>query len=202
MNNEVKRAAHQLATVAQRFIKGATFQSYQPENLVDMQHSLDLSDSVIDWYCTAAPQNMDIPSFGNVSILLSPDSLERTLQEYRIDFGTGEIEESWNENWVVIGGEGQYPLIVQKAVVNDEMVYYGEPHQYSWRITPLSRDLEGFLWGLIDYIDLYWSKYGGIIYDADSVVLASFENDFTNLLNSRSSTMGLSQHWLKGWLGY
>ena len=176
------------------------FQPFDRNTLKTIQQQIALPDFMIEWYVVAAPKNFEVPSFGNCPILLSPEQLPNALLGYNFNPVTNERISSWNDTWIVFGGEGRYPLIVRTADTLDTDIYYGEVKKRTWQLVSLSSNLEGFLLGLSDYLKLYF-EYNSVICNDDGVLLQSFQNNFTKALNARTSTAGRSQIWLNGWLG-
>ena len=66
---------------------------------------------------------------------------------------------------------------------------------------PLSNDLEGFLLGVVDYLQLYVGQFSRHVLDNDDMLLATFRDAFTAALDQRPATAGRSQAWLRDWLG-
>ncbi|HEU4324420.1 MAG TPA: hypothetical protein VFS21_14800 [Roseiflexaceae bacterium] len=194
-------AALRLARSAQETSFNHLFAPASIEDLEAIRKYLSLSAEMVEWYRTMAPLDVEIPVIGNRPILYAPHELKAIQREYAFDVSTGERDPQWGATWIVIGGEGEYPVIVQSLDTGDRGVYYCEVKKRRWQSCLLSTDLEGFLLGLSDYIDLYTQRYNHCICDDDSVLLPAFAADFSALLDLRPSTYGLGDAWLHGWLG-
>ncbi len=202
MREATRAAALALAAVVQEFSIPGSFRPADPGDLAAVKQQLDLPSDVLDWYLVASPQNISVPTPGNYPRLYGLSELGDAQRGYRSDAITGEVLTSWNPTWIVIGGEGPYPLIVRTANSQDPAVYYGRSEGRAWRLTTLSTNVEGFLLGVADYLRLYVRGYSGEVLDDDGMIKQSFLTDFVRALNQRASTEHRGEEWLKGWLGY
>ncbi|AFZ68741.1 hypothetical protein [Deinococcus peraridilitoris] len=131
-----------------------------PEQLLHLQRRFLLPEPWIDFYRALSPRRLSINTRGNEQALLGPDELN--------DGQEGYDTPDWPNTWIVVGGEGEYPLIVDVAS-NAGGVLYGsltvvEPRKkrtpLMWTAQPLSENLTGFVAGLSTYIQHFYAAEG------------------------------------------
>jgi hypothetical protein len=206
MQNPLAAAALRLAQSAQQTNQGQCFAPLTPAEVEAVKAQVSIPPDLLAWYKTTAPRDFEIPTLGNRPLLHDPTRLAEAQRGYKFHGSTGERLLDWDETWMVFGGEGSYPLVVEAPGLGDSTIFYaearrGKKKKRSWHLLPLSTNLEGFLLGLSAFIDLYTVKYSGAICDDDAVLLSSFSADFTAALNTQWSTAGRGDHWIHGWLG-
>ncbi len=200
MPSSVRAAATELAHTAHRLGLAATFVPIELPRLILLQRQLDLPDDLLTWYATASPADFAVPTPGNDAPLAPGDRLDDALRGYRYHALTNVPLPGWTPAWIVIGGEPGYPLIVHAAASHDPAVYYGAPSQGTYRLTPLSADLAGFLRGVSAYLDLYLGHFAGAVLTTDESLTADLRSAFTAALDARPSTAGRAPTWLRAWL--
>jgi hypothetical protein len=163
---------------------------------------------LVTWYSKAEPFRFEIPRPAENLSFRRLQEFDDALLGYAFIYkeGTKIILDEWNPSWLVIGGEGEYPIIMQKSSENDPAIYYGQTNNTSWKLNKLSDNLSGFLSGIANYVVLYSVKYQGNIYEGDLMsedydLASPFVLDFSTALDENISTSGRSELWLRGWLG-
>jgi len=202
MSETLGQAVSKLVQTYQEFRLPGIFAPANAEQLSVIKQKLDLPPSLIEWYSIASPQNVEIPTRSLNLVLNNSDYLNEALIGYRTDAITGEELSDWDSTWLVMGGEGEHPIIIPTNSADDTKIYYAEPTEVAWELKMLSLDLEGFLLGIIDYINLYVGQYKQQIHKEDERLRPEFVADFEIALDQRSSTTGRSQMWLGGLFGY
>jgi len=199
MDRTVQEAAEHLAAVARELGIDGTFAPADPQQLSETQVRLDLPPFLVAWYAVAAPYDVDLPAMGNSRPLIALDGLEATLVGYRYHGLTGEELDNWDPDWLVIGGEDEYPLIVKRAGANDAAIYYGNPTKDGWLVRPLSSSLAGFLLGVAGYLLLYVGQYKRQIYDDDFAVSPHYEQALAAMVERIPEIAPCKDTWL-AWL--
>lgn len=204
ISDSVQEAALSLAEVYRTLNLPDVFAPFGSEKLAEIQQEFDLSQSLVNWYATAAPIKVQIPPNNLYATLVNPEKLGEALigYGYRIQGTTKEIFTEWNADWLVIGGQDEYPAVALKASAKDEIIYVAKAVKRKWILTPLSDDLTGFLFGVAAYTKLCVGKYKKKITDEDALLKPAFLLDFTEALDSNHATKGRVEVWLKDWIGY
>lgn len=110
----------------------AQFTARAADGLATIQQQLDLPAFLVAWYAIASPQDFEIPTLGNPQWLEPPENLADALLGYRYLAHSSEVLPGWDAPWLVLGGEPEYPLIVQTAAAHDTAIYHGQPGEATW----------------------------------------------------------------------
>jgi hypothetical protein len=184
------------------FIKDTPFASnFMPGDILQINHvaqQLKVPYQIQQWYIQASPRNFEIPTIGNSIPLWNEYDILDAQDGYRFHGITKESLTNWNQQWIVIGGEGPYPIIVNDSSVDDINIYYGEFSGKSWDLNIITSGLAGLLYILKIYIFLY-SKYN--LKDKGHL-RSEFINEIKDNLSKNSLTKGHEDSIVHGLLGY
>ncbi len=208
VSQHLQEALDRLIDIAGELGSGAAFAPADPGLLEQCRKEFDLPSDLTAWYAKAEPVDFEIPRpiepVGFSTLRQLANSLEGYA--YGIEGNARVMFDSWDDTWLVIGGEDEYPLIMRKARTNDPAVYYAQVDGQQWILTVLSEDLPGFLCGVAEYLRLYKGIYKNHIYQGDLWHPAydldpDFAAEFSTALEAEPGTAGRAEVWLKGWLG-
>lgn len=173
-----------------------------------MREELDLPSELVDWYSEAEPNKFEIPRPAENIRLWGVAHLRDSLDGYSYaSHAKSEVKlVAWDSSWLVIGGEGEYPIIMKRQQTNDQSVYFGRAVGGKWHLTILSEHLAGFLLGISGYLQLYLGQYDQKIYkgrlmDKDYDLDPDFVSAFSSILDRNWATKGHANVWLRDWLG-
>jgi hypothetical protein len=203
MSDSIREASLQLVQIYEHYQLGSNFAPCNPQQLDFVNKELDLSASLMAWYSVASPINVDIPTIGNDIPLYGAEDLKAALSGYRYDGNTGLVLEAWDVSWLVIAGEDQYPVVARTANTNNQSIYLATPSKKIWALHPLSTNLEGFLLGIVEYLELFvgYFRRNLNISDEDDNISPEFFAKLKAALTKNPDTRDFSQTWWQ-WLGY
>ena len=163
------------------------------------QH-IKLSTDLILWYSEAAPIQFEIPWFSEKLTLYNPTELITLQDGFRWpvssegDVDRDCLEAGWMDSWIVIGDVCGDPII---ADVNKKGTpLYIAPHGIgSWNLELLASCLDSFFAALAKWITVCLKKHHYQLFDEDSNVLQSIENELEIELANTIGKESLSK-WL------
>jgi len=208
MDKKLDIAIDALLVTANRFGIGDAFSPANSNLLHEIEEKYKLPLDIVTWYSKAEPLRFEIPLPAENLPFRRLQEFDEALLGYAFTYNenTKITLDEWNPSWLVIGGEGEYPIIVQKSSENDPAIYFGQTSNASWQLNRLSDNLSGFLSGIASYLSLYMGKYQGNIYEGDLMsedydLSPSFVADFSTALDENTATIGRAETWLRDWLG-
>jgi hypothetical protein len=209
MELPLESAVQKLIAATQELGIADKIPAVDPQKLASLTSHYSLPPDLVKWYSLAEPGSFQISLPAANIHFVSSDEFEQSLVGYAYTWQGGSKmipDNAWNPAWLVIGGEGEYPVIVMKENTGDHAVYYAEAIDGIWRLNLLSNNLSGFLSGIAGYLQLFLGKYKRKIYkgelmSSDYKLDQRFVDDFSSVLDSDSATRGRTELWLKRWLG-
>jgi hypothetical protein len=135
--------------------RSSKFRTYTSSELTPIQQTLHLSQPLLDWYQTAAPESTCyIPWYGNDVDIPPPTELVDFQEGYRWLAGNRQMRfEDWRDEWIVIASVGGDPFI---AVVNEPATpVLADIHgQGYWNPRQISSSLPNFIASLAIWINI------------------------------------------------
>lgn len=121
-------------------------------DLLRAESDLALPPAWIEVYRVFSPDGLALPASGNDQALYGAAELHRAQEGYG--------SPGWSPHWRVIGGEGEFPLVIDTSAPGDDGVHLaalqasgqGKRTTLTWAHRRLSDSTAGFLQGVNDYL--------------------------------------------------
>ena len=144
---------------------------------------IPLSQKLKYWYSYFCPVNVSIPWGAEGFNFFNFDELEESQIGYRWCVeNVSDIDEQWNESWVVIGDFSADPLIVDVTDAANP-VFFALHGIGKWELKQISYDLEGFFVFMSSWINNVIDKHHFDFYDENYNIKPEVMKSIQNCLN-------------------
>lgn len=145
--------AHRLGSLVRNHGLAPGVRPASLEELLQAERALALPPAWVEMYRVFSPEGFALPAAGNDQALYGAAELARAQEGYG---GPG-----WSPHWLVISGEGEFPLVVDTSASGDNGVHLvalhasgqGKRSTLTWVPRRLSDSTAGFLQGVCVYLE-------------------------------------------------
>ncbi|MFC4424870.1 hypothetical protein [Deinococcus navajonensis] len=175
INPPLEQVVTQLKVLTQQHGLAKDVSSADEVQLLQLRQNVSLPAVWAEMYRLFSPRGFLISPPGNDQALYGATELE--------DAQVGYGGDTWPAGWIVVGGEGEYPLIIDTTSPEDTGVYLAQLEVVGmqkkrtilgWKARQLSATLIGFLEGLSTYIHQYYSADGPPFFVPENVRLEQY----------------------------